>query len=121
MSGFELFDARAVPADARAGTGAAAVTVTDNRVLLVNRTATEALGETEHVFLHFDRKRRAVGIGKAPAGDPRSYRATRRGNSKQVAISPTRFVRHYEIPKGNYPAAMEDGLLVFEVGEAKED
>ncbi|CAA9472473.1 MAG: hypothetical protein AVDCRST_MAG02-3846 [uncultured Rubrobacteraceae bacterium] len=88
-------------------------------MLLVNRAATEMLGDVEDVFLHFDRQRRAVGIGEAPAGDPRSYRTTKRGNSKQVAISPTRFVRHYEIPKGNFPAAMEGDLLVFEVGPAE--
>lgn len=115
---FELFDARALPAHSRAGAGTAAVTVTDNRVLLINRAATEMLGDVEDVFLHFDRRRRAVGISGAPPGDGRSYKATKRGNSKQVAVSPTRFVRHYEIPKGNYPATMEGELLVFEVGPA---
>lgn len=118
---FELFDARALPAHSRAGAGTAAVTVTDNRVLLINRAATEALGDAEAVLLYFDRKRRAVGIGKAPPGDARAYKATKRGNSRQVAVSPTRFVRHYEIPKGNYPAVMEGELLVFEVGPAEED
>lgn len=87
---FELFDARALPAHSGAGAGTAAVTVTDNRVLLINRAATEVLGDAEAVLLYVDRKRRAVGIGKAPPEDARAYKATKRGNSRQVAVSPTR-------------------------------
>ena len=90
--------------------------MTDNRLLLVNRTATEALGVPERVLLFFDRDRRLAGIRKAAADDPRSYSATPRSNGKQVSIAASRFVRHHRIADGKYPAELEDGMLVFGVG-----
>ena len=89
--------------------------MTDNRLLLVNRAAMEALGEPGRVLLFFDRDTRRAAIGKAD-DDPRSYSATPRSNGKQVSIAASRFVRHHKIADGKYPAAMEGELLVFEVG-----
>ena len=114
---FELFDSRG----GRSGVpprkaGGPRVTVTDNRILLVNRDATEALGDPMHVFLYFDREGRRAAIGGAELGDPRSYSATRRGNGKQMSLSASRFVRHHRIADGRYPAEMEGNMLVFGVG-----
>ena len=90
--------------------------MTDNRLLLVNRTATEILDEPTRVLLFFDRGRRLAGIRKAFSDDPRSYSATPRSNSKQVSIAASRFVRHHRIADGRYPAELEEGMLVFGVG-----
>jgi hypothetical protein len=116
---FELFDSRGRSGKPTVPAGAPSVTVTDNRLLLVNRTATEALGEPARVLLFFDRDGRLAGIRKADDGDPRSYSATPRSNGKQVSVAASRFVRHHEIADGKYPAEMEDGMLVFGVGPAK--
>jgi hypothetical protein len=110
---FELFDSRG-----RSGkpiVPAGGPSVTDNRLLLVNRVATEAMGEPERVLLFFDRGRRLAGMSKAD-GDPRSYSATPRSNGKQVSVAASRFVRHHKIDDGRYPAAMEGEMLVFGVG-----
>ena len=113
---FELFDPKARPKAPPRPAGTPAVTVSDNKLLLVNRTATEALGEPGRVLLFFDRDGRRVGIRGADADDPRSYSATPRSNGKQVSVAASRFVRHHGIPDGKYPAEMEDGMLVFGVG-----
>jgi hypothetical protein len=111
---FELFDSRG--RDQRPTVPAGGPSVTDNRLLLVNRTATEALGEPARVLLFFDRDGRQAGIRGADADDPRSYSPTPRSNGKQVSVAASRFVRHYGIADGRYPAEMEDGMLVFGVG-----
>jgi hypothetical protein len=111
---FELFDSRGRDQRPTRPAGGPTVTVTDNRLLLVNRTATEALGEPARVLLFFDREKRLAGIRKAD-DDPRSYSATPRSNGKQVSVAASRFVRHHRIADGKYPAEMEDGMLVFGV------
>ncbi len=116
---FELFDSRDRDQRPTRPAGGPSVTVTDNRLLLVNRAATEAVGDPARVLLFFDRDRRLAGIRKADDGDPRSYSATPRSNGKQVSVAASRFVRHHEIADGKYPAEMEDGMLVFGVGPAK--
>jgi hypothetical protein len=113
---FELFDSRGRDQRPTRPAGGPSVTVTDNRLLLVNRTATEALGGPARVLLFFDRDGRRAGIRKADHDDPRSYSATPRSNGKQVSIAASRFVRHHRIVDGKYPAKLEDGMLVFGVG-----
>jgi hypothetical protein len=113
---FELFDSRVRDQRPTRPAGGPSVTVTDNRLLLVNRTATEALGAPARVLLFFDRDGRRAGIRGADADDPRSYSATPRSNGKQVSIAASRFVRHHRIADGRYPAELEDGMLVFGVG-----
>ncbi len=113
---FELFDSRGRDQRPTRPAGGPSVTVTDNRLLLVNRTATEILDEPARVLLFLDRGRRLAGIRKASSDDPRSYSATPRSNGKQVSIAASRFVRHHRIADGKYPAEMEDGMLVFGVG-----
>lgn len=113
---FELFDSRGRDQRPSRPADGPSVTVTDNRLLLVNRAATEALGEPRRVLLFFDRGRRLAGVRVAVAGDPRSYSATPRSNGKQVSVAASRFVRHHGISNGRYPAEMEDGMLVFAVG-----
>jgi hypothetical protein len=113
---FELFDSRGRDQRPTRPAGGPSVTVTDNRLLLVNRAATEALGEPARVLLFFDRGGRRAAIREAPKDDPRSYSATPRSNGKQVSIAASRFVRHHKIADGKYPAEMEDGMLIFGVG-----
>ncbi len=113
---FELFDSRGRDRRPTRPAGGPSVTVTDNRLLLVNRTATEALGGPARVLLFFDRGGRRAAIRKTDHDDPRSYSATPRSNGKQVSVAASRFVRHHKIADGKYPAEMEDGLLVFGVG-----
>ena len=113
---FELFDSRGRDQQPTRPAGGPSVTVTDNRLLLVNRTATEALGEPDRVLLFFDKEGRRVGMRKAESDDPRSYSATPRSNGKQVSVAASRFVRHHKIADGKYPAEMEDGMLVLRVG-----
>ena len=115
---FELFDSRGRSGKPTVPAGGPSVTVTDNRLLLVNRTATEALGEPARVLLFFDLDGRRAAIRKAAADDPRSYSATPRSNGKQVSVAASRFVRHHRIADGKYQAEMKDDLLVFEVGPA---
>ena len=115
---FELFDSRGRDGTPPRAAGGPSVTVTDNRLLLVNRTATEALGEPRRVLLYFDRDGRRAAI-EASDEDPRSYSATPRSNGKQVSVAASRFVRHHEIADGRYPAEMEGGMLIFEVGPAE--
>ena len=116
---FELFDSRGRDQRPTRPAGGPSVTVTDNRLLLVNRTATETLGDPARVLLFFDRERRRAGIRKTADDDPRSYSATPRSNGKQVSVAASRFVRHHRIADGKYPAEMEDGMLVFGVGPAR--
>lgn len=113
---FELFDSRGRSGKPTVPAGGPSVTVTDNRLLLVNRTATEVLSGPERVLLFFDREGRRAGIRKADADDPRSYSATPRSNGKQVSVAASRFVRHHRIADGKYPAGLEDDMLVFAVG-----
>ena len=116
---FELFDSRSRDQRPARPAGGPSVTVTDNRLLLVNRAATEALGGPARVLLFFDRGGRRAAIRGAPEGDVRSYSATPRSNGKQVSVAASRFVRHHKIADGKYPAEMEDGMLVFGVGPAE--
>ncbi len=113
---FELFDSRGRDQRPTVPAGGPSVTVTDNRLLLVNRMATEVLGGPARVLLFFDREGRRAAMRAAKDGDPRSYSATPRSNGKQVSVAASRFVRHHRIADGKYPAKMEDDLLVFEVG-----
>ena len=113
---FELFDSRGRDQKPTRPAGGPSVTVTDNRLLLVNRMATEALGGPARVLLFFDRDGRQAGIRGADADDPRSYSATPRSNGRQVSVAASRFVRHHGIADGRYPAEMDDGMLVFGVG-----
>ena len=113
---FELFDPKARPKAPPRPAGAPAVTVSDNKLLLVNRAATEALGGPRRVLLYFDKENRRAGIrGTEEAASP-SYSATPRSNGKQVSVAASRFVRHHRIADGKYLAEMEDGMLVFAVG-----
>jgi hypothetical protein len=116
---FELFDSRGRDQRPTRPAGGPSVTVTDNRLLLVNRAATEALGGPQRVLLFFDREGRRAGIRKADGDDPRSYSATPRSNGKQVSVSASRFVRHHKIADGRYPAEMEGDMLVFGAGPAE--
>ena len=113
---FELFDSRGRDQRPTMPAGGPSVTVTDNRLLLVNRAATEALGGPARVLLFFDRGGRRAAMREAPKDDPRSYSATPRSNGKQVSVAASRFVRHHKIADGKYPAEMEDGMLIFGVG-----
>jgi len=92
------------------------VTVSDNKLLLMNRAATEALGGPRRVLLYFDRENRRAGVRGTEEEAPPSYSATPRSNGKQVSIAASRFVREHGIAGGRYPAEMEDGMLVFGVG-----
>ena len=92
------------------------MTVSNNKLLLVNRTATEAFGEPRRVLLYFDKKNRRTGIRGTEKEGPPSYSVTPRSNGKQVSIAASRFVRHHRIVDGKYPAKLEDGMLVFGVG-----
>lgn len=113
---FELFDPKARPKAPPRPAGVPTVTVSDNKLLLVNRTATEALGEPRRVLLYFDKENRRAGIrGTEEEGLP-SYSATPRSNGKQVSVGAQLFVREHKIADGRYPATMEGGMLVFGVG-----
>ena len=113
---FELFDPKNRPKVPPRPAGAPAVTVSDNKLLLVNRTATEALGGPQRVLLYFDKENRRAGIRGTEEVGPPSYSATPRSNGRQVSVSAQLFVREHRIADGRYPAEMEDGMLVFAVG-----
>jgi hypothetical protein len=115
---FEIFDSGGRDQRPTVPAGGPSVTVTDNRLLLVNRTATEALGGPARVLPFFDREGRRAAMRAAKDGGPRSYSAAPRSNGKQVSVAASRFVRHHRIADGKYPAEMEDGMLVFRVGPA---
>lgn len=115
--GFELYEAKGKRhRDPPAGPPVF-VTVTDSNNLLVNRWASEGLGHPVRVLLYFDRGTRTVGMRPAPEDDSRASRASRRGDGRQFTVGCMGFVREHEIANGRFPAAMEDGMLVFEVGE----
>lgn len=114
--GFELFDSRAKKTERTAPRFVPFVTVTGSHAMLVNRWATEALGNPKRVLLYFDRERRMVGMRPVEAA-PHSYRASPRANGKQVTVGCLAFVRHHKIADGRFMASMEDGMLVFGVGE----
>lgn len=120
---FELFDRREKRGPRRAGAGGVAqdpfVTVTNRRALLVNSSATAALGTPSRVLLYFDPGRRLAALRTADEDDPRAYAATRRGHGgRQLSIAVALFVAHHRIAEGKYWASMEDGMLVFGVGPA---
>ena len=115
---FEIFDSGGRDQRPTVPAGGPSVTVTDNRLLLVNRTATEALGEPARVLPFFDREGRRAAMRTAKDGGLRSYSATPRSNGKQVSVAASRFVRHHRMADGRYLAEMEDGMLVFGVGPA---
>ena len=116
---FELFDPKARPKAPPRPAGAPAVTVSDNKLLLVNRAATEVLGAPRRVLLYFDKENRRAGIRGTEEERPPSYSATPRSNGKQVSVSSQLFVREHRIADGRYPAEMEDGMLVFAVGSER--
>jgi hypothetical protein len=115
---FEIFDSGGRDQRPTVPAGGPSVTVTDNRLLLVNRTATEALGGPARVLPFFDREGRRAAMRAAKDGGPRSYSTAPRSNGKQVSVAASRFVRHHKIADGKYPAETEDGMLVFRVGPA---
>jgi hypothetical protein len=115
--GFELFDSTGQRHGAPQTNSAPFVTVTNSANLLVNRWATDELGNPPRVLLYFDRERRMAGMRGVEAA-PHSYRATPRANGRQFTVGCVGFVREFKIADGRFPAAMEDGMLVFEVGPA---
>ena len=77
---FELFDPKARQKAPPRPAGSPAVTVSDNKLLLVNRTATEALGEPRRLLLYFDREDPRAGIRGTEEEGPPSYSVTPRSN-----------------------------------------
>ena len=114
--GFELFDSTGQRHGAPQTSSEPFVTVTNSANLLVNRWATDELGNPPRVLLYFDRERRMAGMRPVDAA-PHSYRATPRANGRQFTVGCVGFVREFKIADGRFPAGMEDGMLVFEVGE----
>lgn len=84
--------------------------------LYPNWQARQLLGQPSHICYFFDPETRKAAIKPADADDSNSYPLRGKGN-----ISARRFVGHYSIQPGRLcPAWSEDGMLVFDVGEAAE-
>lgn len=85
--------------------------------LYLGAAAKDLLGSPGHVALLFDQAKRRAALKPTLSTNPN---ASKLGRGRQIGART--FIRHYRIrPNTVCPARLEDGLLVFDVGEPCEE
>jgi hypothetical protein len=93
------------------------VRVQANNIMFINAAAAQLIGDPDRVLLLFDPDARVVGIQGTTEDDPNGFVVTRK--SKQGGtVGVQRFCEAHRIRRGeSYEAWLQEGLLMFEVGE----
>lgn len=119
MSPWQVWERKGVP---RTRSRSPAVSWPKTGRMMLNKAATEALGDPEDVLLLYDPETGRVGIRPTAGDDERRVKVSSNGRTSR-AIAARVFRRDFGLPESvlgrRYEPWVEDGMLVFDLPGAE--